>query len=121
MFVRIPHNTSNTGQRSDFFRSTLSVASSNDDFGVWILASHAPNRGARILVGSGGDCTRVQNNHVGLRCGRGAGQTTFLELAFEGSAIGLGRTATEILDVIAGHGTMVAYAAALRGPTASGA
>ncbi len=115
MFVRIPHNASYTGQRSNFFRGTLSVASGNDDLRRGILTPHAANRRPCILIGDRSNGTRIQDDYVGLRGCGGAGQAALLELAFKGGAIGLRRTATEILHVIAGHRTMVAYAPSLWG------
>src|SRR4030088_2499515 len=114
MFVRIPHNASYPGQSSDFCGGALSVASGNDDFSFRILPLHAANGCARILIGRRGDGARIQDDPLGLRDGGSAGKAALVKLAFNRGAVGLSRTATEILHVVAGHESMVAYATTFR-------
>src|SRR5580658_826967 len=102
VFVRVANHAGYAGQGSDFFRSTLGVASGDDDPGVGILALHAANRGTGILVGGGCHGTGVEDDHVGIG-GGGAIQPALLELALQGSAIRLGGAAAEIFYTEGGH------------------
>lgn|SRR5580692_3326061 len=102
VFVRVANHAGYPGQGCDFFRSTLGVASGDDDPGVGILALHAANRGTGILVGGGCHRTSVEDDHVGIG-GGGAVQPALLELALQGSAIRLGGAAAEIFYTEGGH------------------
>jgi hypothetical protein len=81
----------------------LGIASGDDNFCQRILALHTSNRRSRILVGGICHCTGVQDYEVGLSRG-GAGETSSVELEFQGSAVGLGGAASEIFNVVGGHG-----------------
>jgi hypothetical protein len=75
----------------------LGVTPSDDDLRPGILAAHAANRRARILIGGRRDGARIQDDQLGLRGCGGAAQTALLELTFNRGTIGLSRTATEVL------------------------
>ena len=82
VLVRIADHPPHSGQRGQFFRSPLCVASGHDDFSCRIFPVHAANGGPRILVGRSGHGTGVENYNFRLvRC-KSAFQATFLELAF---------------------------------------
>jgi catechol 2,3-dioxygenase-like lactoylglutathione lyase family enzyme len=102
MFVRIANHAGHAGQGRDFFRGTLGVASGDDDLGVGILALHAADGGAGVLVGGGCYRARVEDDHVCIG-GGSPGQPALLELALQGSAIRLGGAAAEVFYMKGGH------------------
>src|ERR1700691_2378814 len=116
VFVRVANDGADAGECGDFFRSTLGVASGDDDFCRWILAADAADGSSGILIGGSGDGASVEQDEVGVR-GGSAGQAASLELAFQGGAVGLGGAASEIYDVKGSHAIMVAQAAELCGHT----
>jgi hypothetical protein len=115
MFVGIADDRADSGQGGDFGGSALGVASGDDDFSEGILALDAADGGAGILIGGVCDSAGIQDYEVGF-VGCGAGEAAGFELAFEGGAVGLGGAASEIFDVVGGHGTMVAQSVRLRLP-----
>ncbi len=68
MFVRVADHSGYARQRGDFFGSALGVASGDNNFCQRILALHAANGGAGILIGGIGDGAGIQDDEVGL-CG----------------------------------------------------
>jgi hypothetical protein len=115
MFVGVADYGANTWQGGDFGWGALGVASGDDDFGQRILALDAADGGAGILIGGVCDSAGIQDYEVGF-VGCCAGEAAGFELAFEGGAVGLGGAASEILDVVGGHGTIVAQSVRLRLP-----
>jgi len=107
VFVGVANDATDAGQGGDFRGSTLSVTSGDDDFSQRILALHAADGGAGILIGGMRNRAGVQDYEVGVGRG-GAGQAAGFELAFERGAVGLGGAASEIFDVVSAHGIMVA-------------
>ncbi len=87
--------------------SALGVASGDNDFCQRILALNAADGGAGVLIGGIRDGASVQDDEVGLG-GGGASEAAGFELAFEGGAVGLGGTASEVLHVEGGHRIIVA-------------
>ena len=67
----------------------------------------AADRCAGIFVGRGGDGAGVQNDEFGFRSARRTLESAIFELPLDGRTVGLGRAATEILDVKAGHTSIV--------------
>src|ERR1700688_2878279 len=113
MFVGVADYGGDTGQSGDFRGSALGVASGDDDFCHRILALHAADGGAGVLIGGIRDRAGVENYEVGV--GRGsAGETAGFELAFESGAVGLSGAASEVFDVKSLHGTIVAHGRRLR-------
>ncbi len=104
IFVGVADHGGDTGQGGNFFGSALGVASGDDDFCQRVLALHAADGGAGVLVGGIGYGTGIQYDEVGLRS-RGAGEAAGFELAFEGGAVGLRGAASEVFYVVGGHGT----------------
>ena len=103
VLVRVPDDLGYAGQGGDFFGSTLSVASGDDDLSTWILTVNAADGGAGVVVGRGGDRAGVQHDQFSGGGGLGTDQAFLLELPFEGGAVGLGGAASEILNEIPGH------------------
>jgi|SRR5581483_4090550 hypothetical protein len=103
MFVRIADNVTYPGQGGDLLRSALRVTSSDNNLTIRIFPMDTADSGARVLIGSGGDRTSVENNDLcGLR-GRRAVQPSLRKLPFNGCAVSLCRTAAKILDVETSH------------------
>jgi hypothetical protein len=111
--MRIADHGGDAGEGGDFLGSALGVASGDDDFSQRILALHATDGGAGVLIGGIGDGAGVHYYQVGFS-GEGRGKAASFELTFEGGTVGLSGTASEVLNVEGGHGTMVAHAAGLR-------
>ena len=107
VFVRVADHSGDAGQGGDFCGSTLCVATGDDDFGERILALHAADGGAGVLIGGICNGTGVQDYEVGFT-GRGAGQAARFELAFDRGAVGLRGATSEIFDVVGAHRTIVA-------------
>ena len=63
----------------------------------------AADGGARVLIGRCGDGAGIQDDDFGLDGGGGALQPATEQLALDGGAIGLGRAASEVLDMISRH------------------
>src|SRR5258708_38895393 len=103
MFVGVADDEADAGQRRDFFRSALCVASGHYDSCFRILAANAADRGARILVRAGGHGAGIHHDYGGLRRSRGACDTVLLELAFEGGAVSLSGAAAKVLYIVSGH------------------
>jgi hypothetical protein len=83
----------------------------------------AADGGAGIMIGGSGDGAGIQDDNSGGGWIGGALKAALLELTLDGSAVGLGGAATEIFDVKAEHGTILAYARLGMGegiPTARG-
>lgn len=100
--MRVADDGADAGKGGDFIGRTLRVASGNDDSSLGIVTAHAADGGAGILIGRCCHRASIENHDVGFGCGR-FDQASLFELAFERSAVGLGRAASEILHVIAGH------------------
>jgi hypothetical protein len=64
---------------------------------------NAADCGARILIGGGGHGTSIQDDNFGSMGRACPQQTAFQQLALDGSAIRLGRTAAEVLHMISCH------------------
>jgi hypothetical protein len=107
MFVRVADHDGYARQRRNFFGSPLRVASRDDNFCQRVLAAHAADGSTGILIGRVRDGTGIQYDQFGF-VGCSAGEAADFELAFEGSAVSLGGSATEVFDVVSGHGTIVA-------------
>jgi hypothetical protein len=113
VFVGVADHGGDAGEGRDFFGSALGVASGDDDFCQRILALHAADGGAGVLIGGMGDGAGVHYYQVGFS-GGGRCEAAGFELTFEGGAVGLSGAASEVFDVEGGHGTMVAHGASLR-------
>jgi hypothetical protein len=108
VFVGVADHGGDAGQGGDFFGGALGIASGDDDSCQGILALHAADGGASVLIGGIGDGASVEYDEIGLRGGDWR-QTAGFELMFDGGAIGLSGSASEIFDVVGGHGFMVAH------------
>ena len=108
MFVRVANHGADPGQSRDLLGRALRVASRNDDFCERILPPHPTNRGPSIRIPRIRHRAGVQNNKIGLSRS-GASQAAGFELALEGRAVSLIGTATEILDVVGWHSTIVTH------------
>ena len=107
MLVRVADHVRDARKRGDLFGSALGVTPRDNNFCQRILALDAADSGTGILIGGIRNCTGVQNYEIGLRGGR-RGQAPGFELARQGGAIGLSGAASEVFDVVGGHGTMLA-------------
>src|SRR5437762_13516287 len=107
MLVRVADHAGDAGQRGNFFRSALRVATGDNNFAVRIGAMNAADRGTSILIRSGGNGAGVQNHELGIGGAGCALEPTIFELTLERGAISLCRPATEILDVKTGHRSIV--------------
>ena len=67
----------------------------------------AADSGARILIGGRGDSTGVQDDDFSLGSSASALHAAVEQLALNGRAIRLGRTASKILDMISRHQTII--------------
>ena len=56
---------------------------------------NAADGGTRVLIGGGGYCAGVQDNHFGVHGSGGAFHATVEQLTLDGCAIRLGRAASE--------------------------
>src|SRR5580693_7001365 len=111
MLVRVADDHANTGQRSNFCRSPLGVAPRDEDFRQRVLALDAANGSAGILICGIGYRAGIQYDEIGVS-GRAWRQSAGFELAFESGAVGLSGAASEVFDMVSGHGTIVAQSAA---------
>jgi len=109
MLVGIADHGGDAREGGDLFGGALGVASGDDNFGQRVLALHATNGGPRVLIGGGGNRTRIQDDEIGACRGR-AVEPASLELTFESSAIGLRGPASEVFYVIGCHRIMVTQA-----------
>ncbi len=107
VLVRITHDEAHAGQRGQFFRSALRIATRDQDFRPGILAMNAADGGASILIGGGRDATCVKDDDFGLHHSTGALQAAVEQLALDSRAVGLGRAAPEILHMIGRHKTII--------------
>ena len=112
--MRVADDQADAGEFCDLFGGALRVASGDDDAGVGVLALHAADGGAGVLIGRSGDGAGVEDDDGGV-CGFvGARESLLFELTFEGRAIGLRGAAAEVFDVISGHMLMVPHAPRVR-------
>ena len=107
VFVRISNHQTDAGQRRDFFRRALRVAAGDQDLRLGVLPMDAADGGTRVLIGRCGDGAGIQDDDFGLGGSAGALQSPRQQLALDGGAIGLGRAASEVLDVISCHQTII--------------
>ena len=103
MLVGISNDQIHAWQRHDLLRRALRIATGYDDSGLWILAAYTPDRGTRVLIGSGGHGARIQHDNRSLRGRDCARISLLLELAFKGCAIRLGCAAAEVFYKESGH------------------
>jgi len=103
VLVGIAYDQVYSRQGCDFFWGSLGVAAGDDDAYVRVLAAHAADGGARILVGAIGHRAGIQNDDGGVLGAGRAGQPTLLELAFKSSAVRLRGAASKILYKEFGH------------------
>ena len=68
---------------------------------------NAADGGTRVLIGRRGDGAGVQDDDFGFCGGGGALQPAVEQLALDGGAIGLGRAASEVLDMISRHKAII--------------
>jgi hypothetical protein len=108
VLVGISYNFADAGQGSDFFRSTLCVASRNNDLAERILAMDATDGCTGVLIGGGRYGTGVQHHDFGLGGSFGTFQSAVTELALDGRAIGLSSAAAKVLYIESSHRTIVA-------------
>jgi hypothetical protein len=106
-FVGIADHAAYSRKRCNFFRRSLCVTSGDDDLAARVLTTDAADRSSRVLICRGGDSACIQYNDFRLRDYGSSRQAAFLELALDGSAIGLRSPATEILHVETRHGSIV--------------
>jgi hypothetical protein len=62
VLVGVADDQGHAGESGDFFRGTLGVAAGDYDLRLGILAAHAADGGARVLVGARGDGAGVHDN-----------------------------------------------------------
>ena len=107
VLVGVPNNKVDSGDGGQFLRRALCITAGDDDLCLWILAFYAANCRARVLIGSGGDGAGIEDNDFGLRGGIGTRQATIAKLAFQRRAVGLGRTAAEVLHIKGRHKAII--------------
>jgi len=103
MLVRIPHDPSHTRQSGEFVWRTLRVAACDQNAAAGILPLQAPNRCPRILVGTLGNRTGVEDDDFSFASFVRSLQPALEELVFERCSVGLSRSASKILYVEAAH------------------
>ncbi len=103
MLVRVTYNPGHSRQRSQFFWRALGVAAGYQDAAIRIHSLQSPNRSAGVFVSALGHGTGVQDNDFGVPGRSGAFQSAIEKLPLQRCAIGLGRAATKIFYVEAGH------------------
>ena len=95
------------GQGGEFVRGALGVAAGHQDAGPGILAVHAADGLADVVVGGGGDGAGVEDDQVGGGAlGRGV-QPLGGEQRFQSRAIRLRGPAAEIVDKICPHNSII--------------
>jgi len=103
MLVGIAHYPTHPGDRGQFFRRPLRVATSNENAAAGVFPAHATDRGPCVLVRAFRDSAGIEDNHFGVaHCGSSL-QPALQELVLERGAVGLGGAAAKILYVEAGH------------------
>jgi hypothetical protein len=105
--VRVADDLSDTWDRGNFFRRALGVASGNYDLSVRIFPMDAADGCAGIVIGSVSDGARIEHNEFSFCRSTGASQSTLFELALDRRAVGLGGSASEVLDVESCHESSV--------------
>ena len=96
--MRVADDPLDTGHDSEFIRSTLGVATGDQDAGGGVFPVDSSNCGTGIAVGFGGYRAGVQDDDVGCGAFRGGGEAAGSEERVEGGAVGLGGAAAEVLD-----------------------
>ncbi len=107
MFVRVPDDQADARQRRQLFRGALGVATGDQNSGVGIFAMKAADGCARVLIGRRSDGAGIQDDDFRFYGDGGTLQATAEQLAFDGSAIGLGRATPKVLDMISRHGAII--------------
>src|SRR6266702_1647088 len=107
VFVRVADDLGNAGQSGDFFGSTLSIAAGDDNLTIGILAMYPADGGAGVMIGGRGDGAGIKDDNSGGDWIGRALKAALLELALDGSAVGLGGAASEILHVESCHESSV--------------
>jgi len=101
--MRISHHPFHAGHGGQFFGGALGIAAGYENARAGVFTMHAADGGAGIAIRLGRDGAGVEHNDIGLVAGFGFRETALGKLRFDGRAIGLSRTAAEILNVKAGH------------------
>src|SRR5579863_6167687 len=102
MFVRVADHAGYAGQRRDFLRRALGVASSDHNPGLGILSLDSADGGAGILIGRCGYRTSIEYDQVGIAGGRSV-ESSLLELAIQRSPVRLRSAAAKIFHMKGGH------------------
>ena len=108
MLVGVSYHFADARQGGNFFRSTLGIASSNNDLAERVLAMDAPDGCTGVLIGGGRDRAGVQDDDFGLGGSFGTLQSAVAELALDCRAIGLSSAAAKVLYIERAHRTIVA-------------
>ncbi len=103
MLVRVADDERDAVERGNLLGSALGIASGHQDAGRRVGAMDAPDGGARILIGRRSDGAGIQNDDFGLGCGACPRQSALGQLAFNGRAVGLGGSTSEIFHVETAH------------------
>src|SRR5215472_2862613 len=98
MLVRISDYPAYTGQGSDLARGALSVAASNQYFGIGIFPMHTADIGPGVLIGCSRYRTRVDDNQVRFTGGRGAAPPFLLKREFQNGTVSLRGTTSKAVQ-----------------------
>jgi len=107
--VRIADHVRNARKGRHLTRGTLGIAARDNDFAVGIATPDAPYGRTGVLFGGSSYCAGIKDYVISPSRGGGAVQPGIPELLLDGRPVGLGRAATEIFYVKAGHAHILAY------------
>ena len=107
LFVRVSDDLGDAGKSCDFLWRALGVAAGDHNLTARVCTANAANGSAGVLVGRGCDRAGVQNDDLRVRGRRGAFESAVGKLPLDCRAVGLSGAAAKILDVKAGHGSML--------------
>jgi hypothetical protein len=107
VFMRISDDQADAWERRNFLRRSLGVAAGYEYLRIRIVAVYAANGGASVLIRR--RCNRASVENHDLRATRGAGtlETAIEQLPLDGSAVGLGGPASEVLNMVGRHGLII--------------
>lgn len=96
--MRISNHPCDSWKSSQLFRSSLRIATRNQDTGFRVFAVNPPDCLTNVVIGVRRHRTGIQNNHFG-RLGRSRTEPLGCQRRFYGSAISLRSPASEVLYV----------------------
>ena len=106
--MRIAHHPLHARDGGDFRGRSLSVTARHQDLAGRIVAMDAADGGACVMIRRSSDSASIEDYDVGIPWIGGASQPAVLELPRDRCSVSLRRPATEVLDVVVRHWSIIA-------------